>query len=826
MQIPQSGGAGASHHGNEPVCVGARVHVRRQRWRVTEVRSYDSCELLTLLGIGAANAGRVQRVITPFEDVQPVGVRPAIRIVGERTWWRRCRDLVVNEGTSATLGSAPSARMDLLPYQLEPALAIVQGRGARALIADEVGLGKTVQAGLVAAELLARGAIQKVLVLTPAGLCDQWAAELADRFRLSSAVFGMREVRRRKAALPPGVNPWATEAVVIASIDYVKRPEVLRAVGACPWDLVVADEVHGAAPGTERLSALVELCGTAPYVVLLTATPHSGDPHAFASLCAVGRRQDGLLVFRRTRADAGVHRERRVHHLLVRPTEAEQRMHAELAAFTRTVRAERTDHSRDVWLGLVTLHKRAFSSAYALEQTLRRRLTECGADAHSLFEQLPLPLQGTADELDEADDAPLVAAMLRDPRQEREWLERLVALAHAAADLETKLRAVRRLIGRLSEPAIVFTEYRDTLLRLRSAVSPDAPVVHGGLRRDERRAAIRRFADGAAVLFATDAAGEGLNLHHASRVVINVELPWNPMRLEQRIGRVDRIGQTRRVHAFHLIAAQTTEVRLLERLRARVALAQTLVGAPNPLAPIDSLTEPTLEWLAVTGHERTPPLEPASPTESAELPDIEIVRLQGPAAAEHARLSAARSIGADSSSNSTSTQPADGPLLLRSRRQRLGRLIGSRILVVHQSVFTDSVGRIVASRLLPVLVPLQRSAARPSKAEIHGLLPALGAAHLEALDSGFSAWVEDTRRFHHAFGQCRLAREHAIVRALGRRPSLAVQRGLFESRAEQYCAADRDRHADLLRAVEARIASVHRASIGLQAPQPVLVAVR
>ncbi|PYR30149.1 MAG: helicase, partial [Acidobacteria bacterium] len=107
------------------------------------------------------------------------------------------------------LWSARTARMELLPHQLEPALAIVSGLGTRVLLADEVGLGKTVQAGLVVAELQARGALTRVLVLTPAGLCAQWAAELGNRFQLCPAVLGMQEVKKRRARLPAGVNPWS-----------------------------------------------------------------------------------------------------------------------------------------------------------------------------------------------------------------------------------------------------------------------------------------------------------------------------------------------------------------------------------------------------------------------------------------------------------------------------------------------------------------------------------------------------------------------------------------------------------------------------------------
>ena len=130
----------------------------------------------------------------------------------------------------------------------------------------------------------------------------------------------------------------------------------------------------------------------------------------------------------------------------------------------------------------------------------------------------------------------------------------------------------------------MFTEYRDTLAHLRQQLARPALVLHGGLTRDERSAVLADFvAASATVLLATDAASEGLNLQSRCRLVVNLELPWNPMRLEQRIGRVDRIGQARVVHAFHLVAAGTGEMRILERLRSRLAIASAEIGAANPL---------------------------------------------------------------------------------------------------------------------------------------------------------------------------------------------------------------------------------------------------
>jgi superfamily II DNA/RNA helicase len=160
----------------------------------------------------------------------------------------------------------------------------------------------------------------------------------------------------------------------------------------------------------------------------------------------------------------------------------------------------------------------------------------------------------------------------------------VLSAARQASHDESKLRRLDRLLRRIGEGAIVFTEYRDTLAHVRRRVSCRTIVLHGGLSHGERAAALRSFSQSRdAVLLATDAAAEGLNLHERCRLVVNLELPWNPMRLEQRIGRVDRIGQRRTVHAFHLIAANTGEVLVAGRLRQRIAAAAGELGASNPL---------------------------------------------------------------------------------------------------------------------------------------------------------------------------------------------------------------------------------------------------
>src|SRR5262249_15084368 len=215
------------------------------------------------------------------------------------------------------------------------------------------------------------------------------------------------------------------------------------------------------------------------------------------------------------------------------------------------------------------------------------RLAALAEPPSGAVHQLALPLDDPDGELT-ADDAPPIwpaALALTDAREDRRLLTAIAATARSAAlHDDSKLRRLKRLLAHVRESALIFTEYRDTALHLSRSIGRPALLLHGGMDRRERQAMVRTFTrEPGTILIATDAAGQGLNLHHACRLVVNVELPWNPMRLEQRIGRVDRIGQRRRVHAVHLVALGTSEADLLSHLKHRVGRARAAIDAPDPL---------------------------------------------------------------------------------------------------------------------------------------------------------------------------------------------------------------------------------------------------
>lgn len=258
------------------------------------------------------------------------------------------------------------------------------------------------------------------------------------------------------------------------------------------------------------------------------------------------------------------------------------------------------------------LLKRSYSCPTALGLTLGRRLALLSQAPSPTERQASLPFDDDVNG-DEVDDVVLGAPGLADARHERAWLGRLVELARQAARDERKLAALARFLRRVHEPAIVFTEYRDTLAHVLRRMPDGVPiaVVHGGLSPDERRRALDEFVLGhAMVLLSTDAAAEGLNLHRRCRLVVHLELPWSPRRLEQRVGRVDRLGQRRHVHALGLVGADTGEEVLLARLHRKQMhadaslddlLADAASTAPEFTAASPSPVESRLEPAGRTG---------------------------------------------------------------------------------------------------------------------------------------------------------------------------------------------------------------------------------
>jgi superfamily II DNA or RNA helicase len=767
--------------------VGDRVDVRGEAWSVRRAQRFAHCTVLALDGLGPANLAERRTVIAPFD-------RPS-RLAAVRVRRRR-RDAVLRQALAA-LGEARPARglwtaarasIDLLPWQLAPALAVLDG-ATRLLLADEVGLGKTIEAGLVLAELAARGLVDRAVLLTPAGLRHMWASELAARFRIDAAVVDQSWLSASQSSLPPGANPWMTAPIAIASIDLVKRADVHAALDEVPIDLLVVDEAHHLTPGSDRSAVVSALARRTPWVVLVTATPHSGDDAAFAHLCAMGSAGPGeppMRVFRRTRATAGVRPDRRVHLLRVQMSAAERALHQDIGAYTRALWAARRSDDGALALVASLLARRAASSAYAAERTLaRRRALLATPEAPGIPHAVPLPWEERDDDNDEAGDAALGVRGLADGHAEAAWLTRLIGAARRAQTSSTKVMRLLRLLHATREPLIVFTEFRDTLLWLEGVLDGGtaAVSVHGGLDPRDRRSAIERFERGAArVLLATDTAGEGLSLHARCRTVVMLELPWNPVRVEQRIGRVDRIGQRRRVHAMQLVHRGTVEDSVLAALDARRRRAHAGLGPwEHP---------PHERWIRRAVFEGDAPIRLADrivPREPPSRSEAELARLH--ASRRAASIAMARGTTAigwalPTVGTACDTAVAFVEVIVCSPH---GRLI-ERVVVPLALALAPPVSRYTAYRALRVLAE-GGDATRAAVDHVRGQL------HDARSEPGAAAW----------------RRVEAIVSALGHAGTL-VQPGLFHTRAE----VERQQHDDARRRIVAHLSRLS----ALLAPAP------
>ncbi|MBI4264529.1 MAG: DEAD/DEAH box helicase [Acidobacteria bacterium] len=805
---------------------GDLVRIRNERWRIARRVPYGRATVIEVEGAEGDTRGERVCFLLPFEPIDRVEAPDVPRVTRPQRWRHLARRALSDAAPSVTSLRAPArAHLTLVPFQLEPALAQARGDGCRFLIADAVGMGKTVQAGLMIAELLHRRPEGRVLVIVPAGLREQWRDELHVRFGLDAHLLDASGVARAADRLPVGMNPWAVHRLAITSIDYVKRPEVLRCHEALIWDLVVLDEAHGVAGRSDRAAAAAALGGRARTLVMLTATPHSGDEDAFRRLCGIGDLNDGfpLLVFRRTRQSVGTdlplgpgHGRREVL-LRVRPRAAEAAMHAALMDYARLVWA-RTDASGGggARLAVSVLLRRACSSASSLARSVERRMALLGGSAAVSQGILPMFDLSAGDE---EPHAVLATPGLRDTADEQARLHRILGLARQASDNESKLAALRKIITRTREPVIVFTEYRDTLQQLASTMPVEAVFLHGGLPSRERTDGLRQFTEGdARLLLATDAASEGLNLHHRCRLVVNLELPWTPLRLEQRVGRVDRIGQTRRVHAVHLVAASTSEEAVLARLAARTWRMHTAFR---------DIAEQEIAECMVSG--RMVPLTRDCEASVARA-GIAAPHLEAEARIEAERLSLARALA-------PRCEPAESrPLITRVRRR--GRRAGARCFWLFHVLFTAPDGRVVHQAVLPLggdvgrgSTPRQAGRQGPpyepvGSALARRLLDPRHPAVQRAASQGRDAQLHALRLALRGPVRVQLQRERAIAETLrsrqARLSATLLQLGLFDRRSERARDAQSALLAKALAECTARIAAL-QGSEDVRADSPQLV---
>lgn len=767
---------------------GSAVIARGARAVLERTIEHADCTELHLAGPSEPSV-----LLSPFDRIQRIDAPARPLVVRLRRWAAHVRE---QDAVARVDGlRARPAGAAILPYQLAPALAVAAG-DARVLLADEVGLGKTIQAGWILSHLVSENVEARVLIAVPAGLRLQWQSELLTQFGLASAIADAAWLRRAAADLPGDLSPWSLAGIYITSLDFVKRSDVVRSIGCHPWDALVVDEAHAVRAPTERHAAIAPLARRARRIVLITATPFSGDVKSFESIVSLGALGGSapLRMFRRSKEDVANAPKRRHRFASIRLSPDERELQHQLARYTEEVWNAETETREGAQLAMTVLRKRALSSPHAVLRSLRRRLelldsreTPAGARQLALFS-----------EDDDVDDGEPVAALaspgLRDEVRERRWLMRLLDAAARACALDSKHRFLERLVRRLrGESAIVFTEYRDSLTYL-SASLPHALLLHGGLVPSERWRIQRQFNAQGGLLLATDAASEGLNLQGRCRLIVNYELPWNPVRLEQRIGRVDRIGQRRPVHAVTLVARHTAEEFVLEKLARRLYTIASTLGERDRLA---SLLDEARTAGIIIGHRRYDESD-RRPILNGVVPD------EGPtgrANEEAVRLQRQR-VQAD---------PAGASRLYIST-MRSGCGLPGGIVFIYRWLAATPDGGPLESQLLVLHVP--DVIERPRSA---GAARARALAALERWEPSLGACVSRfsdeclarVRPRNEAVVRSSIARERALMASL-REPGL-FQAGLFDTRAVDEARQDSSalidasaEHADHVAALQRR----------------------
>lgn len=574
-------------------------------------------------------------------------------------------------------GELSNSRTDLLPHQILLTHNIVRNRRRRFLIADEVGLGKTIEAGMIIRELSALKEASRILIICPAGLTKNWQSELSDCFRMHFDIFGLDFTDSNPYA-------WERHNLVIVSIDTLKKPLRLEKLMKGPlWDIIIVDEAHHLSRKrygkkidvTQNYKLAEKLKGITRDLLFLSATPHQGNGFQFWSLIQLlddqlfenpEAMQDhrGLLnrvMFRRTKREVTdaqgnpIFMRREVHSQKFSLSLKEQRFYEKLTEYLKEGynaagigQAKTTKQQRAVGFIMATFQKIMSSSPRAIKQALRRRLIAIYARRQMALEsglkgaitradistqimryqeemrKIIIDLlaynRGTVDYTD-ADTyiAQLKQRLKKRPKFDEEittWaldametgddvieaeanipnedvkVKELIDLIDDGPDrkFDTFIRAIEQIKREnRNEKIIIFTQYLETLYFLKEELGKyygleKISIIKGG-PLDDKIASCEAFWDekGTQFLISTSAGGEGINLQ-VCRVLFNYDLPWNPMAVEQRIGRIHRYGQTETVQVYNLIAEGTIEEKVYS------ILEQKLLDIARTIGKVDNIT--------------------------------------------------------------------------------------------------------------------------------------------------------------------------------------------------------------------------------------------
>jgi SNF2 family DNA or RNA helicase len=525
-----------------------------------------------------------------------------------------------------------TSKVDPLPHQIEAVYGyVLQMPRIRFLIADDPGAGKTIMAGLIIKELKLRQVIDRILIVVPGHLKDQWRRELKERFEENFVI-----IDRSLMDSHFGENVWSKENQIITSLDFGKRDEILPTLDATNFDLIVVDEAHkmsayqyGNKTSKSKRYRLGEtLSRITEHLLFLTATPHKGDQdnfRLFLDLLSEGffannellqesiENKDNPLFIRRIKEDLKdfegkpLFLPRNVYTLTYNlgvDSPSEKILYNNLTEYIEQQFNKALAHSsrRNVAFALIVLQRRFASSTYALLKSLERRKKRL-EELRDNFDNRQnnqvireFDFEGS-DDLSEEDRwneeeiwETLSVSENRDELDKE--IQTLSELYQQAKDIidknqEIKLRELKTTLEQLNqrfpnEKIIIFTESKDTLDYLLKRISSwgySSISIHGGMKLEERIEAEKKFKNEPfQVLVATEAAGEGINLQFC-HLMLNYDIPWNPNRLEQRMGRIHRYGQSKEVFIYNLVASDTREGQVLTALFRKLDEIRAAMGS-------------------------------------------------------------------------------------------------------------------------------------------------------------------------------------------------------------------------------------------------------
>lgn len=607
------------------------------------------------------NANAIVRV--PHSDLEPLSTELKPEIEADRIAYVASAAKVAEVLEGSGLSGSPDvllapmeANVIPLPHQIHALSRAISGDRVRYLLADEVGLGKTIEAGLILRELKLRGKVRRTLVVAPKGIATQWVSEMQTHFNESFHLLLGEDIQslQRFAGDSTRDSVWEMHDQVIVSLDSVKPMEKRRGWSAeriaaynrsrfedllsAGWDLVVVDEAHRLGGSTEQVARYKlgkGLAEAAPYLLLLSATPHQGktdafhrlvsllDDQAFPEMESVTRERVAPYVIRTEKRNAKdaegrtLFKPRRTQLIPVRWEDRHHAQHNLYEAVTEYVREgynqAMRSHQRHIGFLMVLMQRLVTSSTRAIRTTLERRLAVLegntnGWDSsrvdgdHSDSVTMVVNPGFSPEDWEDMDGqeqlealADIHAAHRNEQSEVRILLDAALRCEQEGADAKAealldKIYALQAEEDDAELKVLVFTEFVPTQRMLQEfleARGVSVVTLNGSMSMEERAQAQKAFRESRRVLVSTDAGGEGLNLQFA-HVVFNYDIPWNPMRLEQRIGRVDRIGQRKTVRALNFVFEDSVEFRVREVLEQKLAVIFAEFGIDKTGDVLDS----------------------------------------------------------------------------------------------------------------------------------------------------------------------------------------------------------------------------------------------